>query len=110
MAGRKRNSMLSDRVIHERSRLLILTYLAGSEDPHVPFTVLQDALNLTAGNLSVQLKTLEKAEYVKIRKQFKDNKPLTTAMISAAGSQALAAYVDEMQNIIGQIGDARRDK
>ncbi len=110
MADKKRKSMLSDKVIHERSRLLILTYLASSEDPHVPFTVLQEALNLTAGNLSVQLKTLEKAGYVKIQKQFKDNKPLTTATITADGSQALAAYVEEMQNIIGQIGDAGRDQ
>jgi len=90
----------TDKLIHERVRLLIMTHLASSDRKDVSFTELQETLSLTPGNLSVQLKKLEKAGYVSIKKQFKNNKPLTTIRISAKGSQALIAYVEEMKKII----------
>jgi DNA-binding MarR family transcriptional regulator len=90
----------SDKIVHERSRLLILTYLASSDEAEVKFTELKDKLEMTAGNLSVQLKTLRKAGYVSIRKQFKDDKPLTTASVTPRGRKALEDYVAAMEQII----------
>mgnify|MGYP001829246429 CR=1 FL=1 len=89
-----------DKLIHERSRLLILTYLAGSDKKEASFGELQKALDFTPGNLSVQLKKLQQAHYVTIRKTFRDNKPHTTAAITPAGSEALDRYLDEMEGII----------
>ncbi|MGB7567097.1 MAG: transcriptional regulator [Chitinivibrionales bacterium] len=93
-------SLVNDRIIHERARLLILTYLASSDVKAVPFSGLKDALDFTAGNLSIQLKTLMEAGYVSITKEFKDNKPLTRAFITAKGSAALKRYIGEMDSLI----------
>lgn len=92
-----------DKVIHERARLLILTYLAGQPESRVSFNELRDQLELTAGNLSVQLKNLETAGYVEIHKRIKDNKPETTVSLTPAGLDSLAAYLDEMEQIIRSV-------
>ena len=93
-------SLVNDKVIHERARLLILTYLASSVVKAVPFSELRDSLSFSAGNLSIQLKTLEEAGYISITKEFKDNKPLTRASLSAKGGAALKRYFEEMDSLI----------
>jgi DNA-binding MarR family transcriptional regulator len=97
---REFGSLVSDRIIHERARLLILTYLASSDIRAVPFSLLRESLDFSAGNLSIQLKTLEEAGYIAITKEFKDNKPLTRASITAKGSAALKRYFGEMDSLI----------
>lgn len=92
-----------NKIIHERARLLIITHLASSEKPSVSFSDLQESLELTPGNLSVQLRKLKDAGYVKIKKAFKDNKPLTTVSMTPDGKQALEDYVEEMEKIIRQL-------
>jgi DNA-binding HxlR family transcriptional regulator len=93
-------SLVNDKIIHERARLLILTHLASSSARQVPFSAIREALDMTAGNLSIQLKTLAEAGYVAITKEFKDNKPLTRAALTAKGSSALKRYIDQMDLLI----------
>ena len=88
-----------DEVIHGRMRLGIMVYLADAET--ADFTELKTVLEATQGNLSVHLKTLEKAGYVAIAKSFKDNKPLTRVAITPAGRAAFAAYLKAMSALIG---------
>ena len=92
--------MAIDKLIHERVRLLILTHLASSEKDEVSFNEIKEALELTPGNLSVQLTKLKDAGYVQIHKTFKDNKPYTTVMITQTGRDALTEYIAEMESII----------
>lgn len=99
MAERKISDKL-DIIIHERVRLLILTHLASRVDNAILFKELQSVLELTAGNLSVQLKTLERAGYCVIKKEFVNNKPQTSVCISDAGRDALQIYLGEMEKII----------
>lgn len=89
-----------DKLIHERARLLIVTYLASSEQPEVSFNELQEKLDFSSGNLSVQLKKLQAASYVAIQKTFRDNKPYTSVMITDVGQTALNEYVKEMESIL----------
>lgn len=89
-----------DKIIHERARLMILTYLASNDKQEISFNELQEKLEFTSGNLSVQLKKLKEANYIDIHKAFKDNKPLTTIQITPEGSEALNAYINEMEGII----------
>ena len=89
-----------NKIIHERARLLILTYLASSEKPAISFNELQTELDFTSGNLSIQLKKLQAAEYLAINKTFRDNKPYTSVSITPMGSEALYAYVEEMEALI----------
>lgn len=96
-------SLVSDKIVHERARLLILSYLASSDAKAVAFGELRDKLEFTAGNLSVQLKTLEDAGYIRITKEFRDNKPLTQASLTAKGSTALKRYVEQMNGLIRRL-------
>jgi len=95
--------LIKNKVIHERSRLLILSYLTGSETGSAAFMELQKILEFTRGNLSIQLKILQEAGYVSIKKKFKDKKPRTTVSLTEKGRQEIKNYLKEMEKIIKNI-------
>ena len=89
-----------DRVIHEKGRLAIMSMLAAS--PELSFTELRDALNMTDGNLTTHIRTLQEAGYVSVTKSFRDNRPLTTCALTAAGKKAFTGYINLLESIIQQ--------
>jgi DNA-binding MarR family transcriptional regulator len=91
-----------DEVIHGRLRLGVMAYLANSEV--ADFNELKAMLEVTQGNLSVQLRKLEDAQYVTIEKGFLGRKPRTQVRITAAGRKAFAAYLDALGKLIGPQG------
>ncbi len=91
-----------NRLVHEQSRLKILTLLATADDA-LGFTDIRDALSMTAGNLSVQLRTLEEADYIATEKYFQDNKPRTDVRITEPGREALMEYLDEMEKLLASV-------
>jgi DNA-binding MarR family transcriptional regulator len=95
-----------NKIIHERSRLLILTYLASNENKEISFNELQENLEFTSGNLSIQLKKLKEAGYLTIQKTFKANKPYTSVSITPQGIKALNSYIEEMEGIIKTLKQA----
>jgi DNA-binding MarR family transcriptional regulator len=97
---RSNNVVNINKIIHERARLLILTYLASSEKTAVSFNELQTELDFTPGNLSIQLRKLQAADYLAIKKTFRNNKPYTSVRITPLGSEALYHYVEEMETLI----------
>ncbi|HUW68647.1 MAG TPA: transcriptional regulator [bacterium] len=98
-----------DKVIHEKARLLVLTYLASSDSPETGFTELRDALLMTSGNLSIQLRTLEVAGYIGITKSYKDNKPYTGIKLSVEGRKALDGYLGTLETILAMARPARKE-
>jgi len=62
-----------DRVIHEKGRLGIMSMLAAT--PEISFTELRDMLEMTDGNLTTHVRTLQEAGYVAIAKSFQNNRP-----------------------------------
>lgn len=110
MSGRERLVTLGlDKLIHEKARLMILTYLCSSDSLGTGFTELRDSLGMSAGNLSIQLKTLEEAGLVSIEKSFKANKPNTAVRLSIEGRKALDAYLTELETILATAREARRE-
>ena len=89
-----------NKTIHEPARLLILSYLARAEENNISFSELKKELDFSSGNLSVQLNKLKNAEYIEINKSFKDNRPLTSILITAGGLSALEEYFGEMEKMI----------
>jgi DNA-binding MarR family transcriptional regulator len=87
-----------DRVIHERGRLAIMSMLAAS--PELSFTELRDTLEMTDGNLTTHMRTLQEAGYVSIAKSYRNRRPLTTVSLTAAGRQAFADYVALLEQIV----------
>ena len=69
-----------DDVIHGRLRLGVMAYLSTAE--RADFNTLKAKLAATDGNLSVHLRKLEEAGYVRIDKRFVDKKPLTEAVLT----------------------------
>lgn len=102
----KRPDYSVDRVIHEQARLAILTYLASSESREVPFTELKDALEMTAGNLSIQLRNLESAGYVQITKDIAGRRPVTSVSMTMEGMDALKDYIAKMEEILKTLKSA----
>ena len=88
-----------DEVIHGRLRLGVMAYLTNAEV--ADFNELKALLEVTQGNLSVQLRKLEDAGYVTIEKGFLGRKPRTQIRITAAGRKAFAAYLDALGKLIG---------
>ena len=89
-----------DRVIHEKGRLAIMSMLAAS--PELSFTELRDALNMTDGNLTTHIRTLQEAGYLSVAKSYQNNRPLTTCSLTASGRKAFAGYVDLLEQIVQQ--------
>lgn len=89
-----------DDVIHGRLRLGVMAFLstAGTAD----FNTLKARLSATDGNLSVHLKKLEEAGYVRIDKRFVGKKPLTEAVLTDAGRAAFIRYLDAMSRLVDQ--------
>ena len=89
-----------DRVIHEKGRLAIMSMLAAS--PELSFTELRDTLNMTDGNLTTHIRTLQEAGYVSVTKSFQNNRPLTTCAVTPSGKKAFTNYINLLESIIQQ--------
>jgi predicted ArsR family transcriptional regulator len=89
-----------DRVIHEKVRLAIMSLLAATTQ--LSFREMRDTLNMTDGNLTTHIRTLQEAGYVSVTKAFQGGRPLTTYALTAAGKKAFAAYISLLEQIIRQ--------
>ena len=87
-----------DRLIHERTRLGIVSALAVNDS--LSFNELKSLLRATDGNLSVHARKLETAGYVACTKTFEARVPRTTYRLTAAGRRALSTYLDHMEALI----------
>ena len=89
-----------DRVIHEKGRLAIMSMLAAT--PELAFTDLRDTLEMTDGNLTTHIRTLQEAGYVAVAKSYQNNRSLTTCSLTAAGRKAFTDYVSLLEQIVQQ--------
>ena len=87
-----------DRLIHERTRLAIISALAVNAS--LTFIELKELLRITDGNLSVHARKLEDAGYVGCTKSFSGRLPKTEYRLSASGRRALEKYLDHMEALI----------
>lgn len=87
-----------DRLVHERTRLAIVSALA--VNAKLSFAELKQLLRATDGNLSVHARKLEDAGYVACTKSFKDRLPKSEYRLTAAGRRALEKYLDHMEALI----------
>lgn len=89
-----------DRVIHEKGRMAIMSMLAAA--PELSFTDLRDTLDMTDGNLTTHIRTLQQAGYLAVSKSYKKNRPLTTCALTIDGHQAFGEYVGLLEIIVKQ--------
>ena len=94
-----------NRVIHEKVRLAIMSLLAASTQ--LSFTEMRDTLNMTDGNLTAHMRTLQEAGYVSVTKAFQGGRPLTTYSLTAQGRKAFATYINLLEQIVQQTKPAK---
>jgi DNA-binding MarR family transcriptional regulator len=87
-------------IVHQRTRLGILTVLA--ESRRADFTYLKSALLLTDGNLGRHLEILAAEGLIKITKGYEGRRPRTWAEITKVGQTALAAQMAAMKQLVDQ--------
>lgn len=90
-------------VIHERTRLAIVSTLAVNEA--LSFTELKKLLDLTDGNLSIHTQKLEAAGYVDCKKGFEGRVPRTEFRLTKKGRKALEDYLTHMERLIAAVRD-----
>ena len=85
-------------ILHSQLRLAIMSILMSVESAE--FTYIKAQTKATAGNLSVQIDKLKKAEYITVEKTFKDNYPLTICKKTEKGKKAFVKYVEDLKSYI----------
>lgn len=87
-----------DRLIHEKTRLAIVSALA--VNPSVTFNEMKAILKTTDGNVSVHTRKLEEAGYLACKKSFEGRIPKTEYSLTASGRRALEKYLQHMEAVI----------
>ena len=90
-----------DPLIHAPTRLKIMAYLSIVES--ADFTFLMNQTGLTRGNLSVNLRKLEDAGYVSIKKEFVERVPRTLIRLTEEGRRAIQTYRENMQTVLNEL-------
>lgn len=92
-----------ERLIHERSRLGIISALAVNQS--LTFNDLKKLVRTTDGNLSVHARKLEDAGYLACTKSFDGRMPKTEYSLTRAGRRALEQYLNHMEALIRTMRD-----
>ena len=87
-----------DKVIHEPTRLGIVTHLYVLDSADALF--LKNQMNLTWGNLSSHLSKLEDAGYIEVIKEFIDRKPVTSLRLTEKGRSAFRNYRVQIKSLL----------
>ena len=94
----KANWLKFDELILSKTRLGILSALISGDE--LDFTYLRDTLNISDGNLSVQIRKLEHAGYIKVQKMFVERKPKTFCKMTRKGQKAVKNLVSKLEALI----------
>ncbi|MEM8770311.1 MAG: transcriptional regulator [Pseudomonadota bacterium] len=87
-----------DDVIHGRVRLSVMAFLSGAGV--ADFNQLKAKIGGTDGNLSVHIRKLEEAGYIRIEKKFERRRPLTLCHLTSRGRAAWIAYIARMEELM----------
>jgi len=87
-----------NKAFESRIRLGIMSVLLVND--WVEFVELKDMLQVTDGNLASHLTSLEKQEYIQVRKQFIGKKPNTSYAVTQAGRRAFNEHLNALEKLI----------
>jgi predicted ArsR family transcriptional regulator len=98
-----------DRVFHERGRLAICSALIANSNG-LAFTQLQEACDLTDGNLNRHLHALAEMGIVEMKRITGKGRPQTIVRITREGSERFLGYIDELESVVRDVQRARKRK
>ena len=88
-----------DELIHQSTRLSIMSLLAGAD--WIEFGFIRDQLELSDSALSKQLSTLEEAGYVTLDQILGQGRRRLRARLTSAGRAAFQGHVAALRDIVG---------
>ena len=91
-----------DPALEHRTRLAIAVLLARHGE--ISFSRFKEQLDLTDGNLGAQLRKLEDAAYLTLRRDFVERRPVTWYSLTLAGRKALDRHMRALQAVIAVAG------
>lgn len=91
-----------DPEFEHRVRLAIAVLLMRHDE--ISFAAFKQQLQLTDGNLGAQLRHLEDAGYLVLRRDFVERKPVTWYRMSETGRVALQRHLGALQSMIAAAG------
>lgn len=87
-----------DPLLHSQLRLAIMSLLVS--ETRADFNRIKEVTGATNGNISAQIKKLTEAEYLTVKKTFKDNYPNTEVRLTGKGLTAFEQYVQDLKKYI----------
>ena len=85
-------------ILHSQLRLSIVSILMSVDEAN--FNFIKETTKATSGNISIQIKKLQEAGYIQVKKSFKNNYPNTTLSITSKGRKAFEMYVNNLKKYI----------
>ena len=90
-----------DKLLEHRLRLAICVLLA--REDQLSFTRLKQLTGETDGNLGANLRKLEDAGYLRVRKTHAQRRPVTWYALQSRGRRALAGHLDALTAVIHSV-------
>ncbi len=87
-----------NKIFDHRIRLGIMSILMVNDA--ADFKTLKELLGATDGNLASHSKSLEKAEYIRVEKQFIGRKPNTKYYATDLGKKAFKKHINAIEKLI----------
>jgi DNA-binding MarR family transcriptional regulator len=87
-----------DPILHSQLRLSIVSILMSVDEAN--FNYIKQETKATSGNLSIQIKKLQDAGYIEVKKSFINNYPNTGLSITKKGVEAFEKYVANLKRYI----------
>jgi DNA-binding PadR family transcriptional regulator len=91
-----------DRLLEHRLRLALAVLLVRYQE--LTFARLKEVTGETDGNLGANLRKLEDAGYLTVRKAFVDRKPVSWYAPTEVGRAALRRHLDALARVVAQAG------
>lgn len=88
-----------DKLLSHRARLAVCVLL--SREDALSFARLRDLVGESDGSLGAHLRKLEEADYIQVRKEFRDRKPISWYVLRPKGRKALLAHLNSLTQLIG---------
>ena len=87
-----------NKAFESRVRLGLMSIL--SVNNWVSYKEIKDLLEVTDGNLASHIQSLEKINYLEIKKQFIGKKPLTTYKVTETGKKAFKNHIEGLEKLL----------
>ncbi len=89
-----------NKTFENRIRLGIMSILMVNE--RIDFNNIKETLQVTDGNLASHVAALEKADYIKVFKEFVGKKPSTSYAATKTGKKAFHEHLNALEKLIKQ--------